>query len=129
MGPQGHLTRIAFPGRIETPDLGASGIPSSANKHAPLLRASTDRLPDSSDLYRMGAPPVLGAGCRRGLLCGALIDDAILVNWWLVNVAGANVPNWDLCEALYQEQTGDRARRGQGVREGIHQRRCGDGAR
>jgi len=42
---------------------------------------------------------------RLGKECGALIDNSLnatLLNWWLVNVAGANVPNWDLaCEALY----------------------------
>src|SRR5450830_1790281 len=42
---------------------------------------------------------------RLGKECGALIDDSLnmtLANWWLINVAGANVPNWDLaCEALY----------------------------
>jgi hypothetical protein len=44
-----------------------------------------------------------------GKECGALINDSLnatLINWWLVHVAGANVPNWDLaCEALYH---GDR---------------------
>ena len=42
---------------------------------------------------------------RLGRECGALIDDnlnAILLNWWLVNANGANIPNWDLaCEALF----------------------------
>jgi hypothetical protein len=42
---------------------------------------------------------------RLGKECGALIEDSLnatLVNWWLVNVAGANVPNWDLaCQAPY----------------------------
>jgi hypothetical protein len=40
-----------------------------------------------------------------GRECGGLLDDslnAILLKWWLVNVGGANVPNWDLaCQALY----------------------------
>jgi len=40
-----------------------------------------------------------------GKRCGSLIDDdlnATILTWWLVNVRGANVPNWDLaCEALY----------------------------
>lgn len=42
---------------------------------------------------------------RFGKACGALINDVLnetLQKWWLVNVRGANVPNWDLaCEALY----------------------------
>ena len=42
---------------------------------------------------------------RLGKECDALIDNnlnAILLNWWLVNVRG-NVPNWDLaCQALYR---------------------------
>jgi hypothetical protein len=42
---------------------------------------------------------------RLGKKCGALIDDSLnskLLNWWLVNEVGANIPNWDLaCEALY----------------------------
>jgi hypothetical protein len=42
---------------------------------------------------------------RLGKECGALIDDSLnatLLKWWLANVVGANVPNWDLaCEALY----------------------------
>lgn|SRR5262245_50888476 len=43
---------------------------------------------------------------RLGKECEALIDDTLntgILNWWLVNVSGANVPNWDLaCAALYQ---------------------------
>src|SRR5437763_11380962 len=42
---------------------------------------------------------------RLGKECGALIDNNLNVTlrkWWLVNVRGANIPNWDLgCEALY----------------------------
>jgi hypothetical protein len=42
---------------------------------------------------------------RLGKECGALIDESLnatLLNWWLVNVGGANVPNWDLaCEAMH----------------------------
>jgi hypothetical protein len=42
---------------------------------------------------------------RLGKGCGSLIDDdlnATILTWWLVNVRGANIPNWDLaCEALY----------------------------
>jgi len=40
-----------------------------------------------------------------GKECGSLIEDdlnATILNWWLANVRGANIPNWDLaCEALY----------------------------
>jgi len=43
---------------------------------------------------------------RLGRECESLIDDtlnATILNWWLVNVSGANVPNWDLaCAALYR---------------------------
>src|SRR5438093_182934 len=41
--------------------------------------------------------------------CESLINDtlnATILNWWLVNVSWANVPNWDLaCEALYHGNT------------------------
>jgi hypothetical protein len=43
---------------------------------------------------------------RLGKECEALVDEslnAILREWWLIHVKGANIPNWDLiCEALYQ---------------------------
>ncbi|SPP92003.1 hypothetical protein [Bradyrhizobium vignae] len=44
---------------------------------------------------------------RFGKRSGGLIDPALdpqLLNWWLVNSSGANVPNWDLaCQALHHE--------------------------
>src|ERR1035437_2944140 len=42
---------------------------------------------------------------RLGKSCDVLIHKSLNVTlrtWWLVNVKGANIPNWDLvCQALY----------------------------
>src|SRR4051812_48518227 len=42
---------------------------------------------------------------RLGKECDSLIDDRMnqtLLDWWLAEIRGANVPNWDLaCGALY----------------------------
>ena len=78
---------------------GGSFIPSINEMLRPtelFVPQSGKRMPtgwDKTDEARLGKE-------WGGLIDGGLND--ILLGWWLVHPAGANVPNWDLaCQALY----------------------------